>query len=77
MNKSLGFFINLISEKQIKRHIPPIFKARPGYLNPLMLRIISYFFIKYKPIILTKNIYFLSLILLIKLYEANVRPVTV
>lgn len=79
MNKALDFFANEMNEKQIKRKIPPIFWEIPGYLNPLGHLIISYFFIKYKIIIVTKTTFFFSLILLIlfnKLYEAKIRLVT-
>mgnify|MGYP007012579158 CR=1 FL=1 len=58
MNKTLGLFANEMNEKQIKRKIPPTFWETPGYLNPLGLLIISYFFIKYKIFMLTKSISF-------------------
>ena len=44
-NKTLGWFLNEINEKLIKIKIPPTFRETPGYLNPLLLLIISYFFI--------------------------------
>ena len=64
----------------MRRQIPPTFRSTPGYLIPLVLLIISYFFIKNMTIILIKIIFFFPLILLdslIKLYEAKVRPVIV